>query len=771
MKKDNDNRLNNEVLYNDVLLLDRILQGEWKGTYKGYSRDNIDRAIIYAEFDMEYKFVHSRMANGCYISKDEKTGKDVVLSYDEYMDLIKSLTETNIVIIGSGEDKPQRKGYVNSPLKNKVNTAFQILYHIIDGADLNTGEYSEYESIPEPKAPENGTKLDYKIYEINLEEWRDEQNRLTRKRGLVINKKIAGKGADRKIYYKYLCPMGDFIEEHFRQKNVKSILNTSSKESFTIKSEIVDALVSDLNQDLIYKIREIEKDINEMISSDNSQSFVDSIHDKYTTALHLALRLGDPNEMASLLVCYTDYMNHPSIKSYYDDIKPFSNNDDDDFFLKECVVAIQKNATKTQEEIEKAARSIGSNWMERLEKGLEAQINVLRATNSCFLADMLFMFSKICMSIYNFDKALVCLEECHDIYIKSKRPQAISNLITIYTNLAKLHSDWNHCDEAIENAQLAIDCIKTTEMAILNKQDVSIFYATINNTIASIYMKQNDWDKTDLYLDAAYKAIVKESDENPSVFLLQLMISYNMCVLDTYKQDYMKAAGNLQLVLYKSILLYAINKTEENLVFKLMVQTALAHAQMKSGNFDDAEYNAVDALKELQKLYEQNPAKYSVKRLSFMISLADIYDEKDDNSESEKLYLKARKEAYELIESGVNIAKTTLYDLLTNLSSLYNKIGQQNKAIEIAEEALGVCDELISLNAEHYIIEIIKTLNNLSIAYYKTDNIEEALKLCQEAIDTCEGLMENGYSNPDMLYHYYYKVLHDYSVMVANFNE
>ena len=318
MTRNTDNKFNNEVLYNDVLLLDRILRGEWKGTYKGYSKDNIDRVIIYAEFDMEYKYVHSRIVNGCYISKDEKNGKDIVLSYDEYMETIKSLTETNIIHIGSGDDKPKKKGYINSPLKNKVNTAFQILYHIIDGAQLDGWGYTEYENTPEPKAPENGTKLDYKIYEIQLEEWRDEQNRLLRKRESVIKKEIVGKGSDRKIFYKYLQPMEDYIEEHFRQKNVKNILNTSAKESITRKSEIVDALVSDLNQDLVQKIRQIEKEIDDELHPDSNVTLVGNLQEKYKTALRLAMKLGDPNEMSSLLVCYLDYTNQANVKSYYD---------------------------------------------------------------------------------------------------------------------------------------------------------------------------------------------------------------------------------------------------------------------------------------------------------------------------------------------------------------------------------------------------------------------------------------------------------------------
>lgn len=769
MKKSNENYSNNEVLYKDVMLLDSILSGKWKGTYKGYTKENLERVIIYAEFDLEYKYVHTRIVNGCYISKDEKTGKETVVSYDEYMKTIKSLTETNTITYGSRGDQ-KKTGFINSPLKNKVNAAFQILYHIIDGADLDNGTYSEYESPSEPKEPENGRVQDYKLYEISHEEWRAEQDRVLRKRESVIKKEITGKGADRKVYYKYLHPMGDFIKEHFRQKDVKNILNTSAKEDLPKKNEIIDALVSDRNHDLIQRIRQLESEIGSLSTSEDHLSLSEIIAEKYKTALKLAMQLGDPNEMASLFVCYMDYLNQDNVLDYFASLGPLNGEDDNGIFLQECLSIIQKNATKPLESIEQSAKSMGSDWMDRLEKGLEDQITILRMADSQFLSDVLFMYAKICMNIFNFEKARDCFEECRDIYIKKASVQAIPNLITIYSNLSKLYSDWNQIDKAFENAQYAIDCMKSIEMSVINKSYVSLFYATTYNAISTIFAKQNNYDKVQEYLEKAYEAIAKEDDNDPNILSTQLMVSYNICVLEIKVDEYERAAEGLELILYKAMLLYAIDKKEQNLAFKLTVQSALSSAQMHIGKLTDAEDNALDALKEYDKLYEQNPLKYGDDRLICMLHLADIYDAKESNSDAESLYHQAKEEANELIRRGVSVAKTTLYNILVNLSGFYNKNGAHDKSIATMEEAIKICDDLLSLNPEYYIIEMIKVLNNLSIAYYQSGNIEEALQTCREAGSVCEELMDKEFSNPELLNYYYYKVLHDFSVMVGDNN-
>lgn len=110
----------------DILLLDNVLQGNWKYQYDGFSKEKIDRLIIFAEFDAAYRYEHSDVKDGKYLCKD-RTGQTRLLSQKEYLRYLGSIIT---------DEK-------NHELKNKVNSSIELLYHIIDGVDLSLGYYEE----------------------------------------------------------------------------------------------------------------------------------------------------------------------------------------------------------------------------------------------------------------------------------------------------------------------------------------------------------------------------------------------------------------------------------------------------------------------------------------------------------------------------------------------------------------------------------------------------------------------------------------------------
>ena len=151
-------------------------------------------------------------------------------------------------------------------------------------------------------------------------------------------------------------------------------------------------------------------------------------------------------------------------------------------------------------------------------------------------------------------------------------------------------------------------------------------------------------------------------------------------------------------------------------------------------------------------------------RLYLLQTLADIYDAEDLNDKAEKQYLLAIQEAYNLIDSGVYVAKGRLQEILTNLAGLYNKTEHYELAIQRCIEVLNICDELLLLDEEYYKVEIIKGLDNIAIAYYNQGNINDAVQSCQEALVLCQELLELGY-NPDTVEYWTRKVQHDIKVM------
>ena len=232
--KTTDSRQNTEILKGDLLRLVKILEGKLAGKYRSYPCDMIDKAIIYAEFDIQYHYEHIKFANGCYLRINPITKKEEWLSEGEYFEHLKSL------ISSDGSKYSQ-----NSRLKNKVDNTFSLLYHIIDGSNFDDMSYSEF------KIEKGATK-----------KWRITPE-IKAKRDSVIRKKIIGKASTRRVVYVYKKPMTFFINQYFKTRNNVALLNrfeSTTRGDVDHKTEIIKALTCSRNKDIIAKIREIEKE-------------------------------------------------------------------------------------------------------------------------------------------------------------------------------------------------------------------------------------------------------------------------------------------------------------------------------------------------------------------------------------------------------------------------------------------------------------------------------------------------------------------------------
>lgn len=228
----------------DVLLLLRILQKKIKGSYNTDLSNGIEKYIIYAEFDIVHHCEHREFIDGYYY-RELPGDKFEKLTKQEYLNYLKTLVTT---------DEPRK-------LKNLVDNTFALLYHIIDGADLNHITYKEAESLTAPKKSKHQSEKDFKASEV-YKVWKQNKKLRDLKRKSIIKQAVIGKGATRKTLYSLVEPnnsqLSYYIEEHFRQKQVGYIWGNikSKKRDSTyvfdklLSSSIDEKLGSYNNKDL-----------------------------------------------------------------------------------------------------------------------------------------------------------------------------------------------------------------------------------------------------------------------------------------------------------------------------------------------------------------------------------------------------------------------------------------------------------------------------------------------------------------------------------------
>lgn len=732
--KMDDNQRNNETLKDDLLRLVRILKGELEGKYLSYPRDMIDKVIIYAEFDLKYHYEHIKFANGCYLRINPTTKKEEWLSQDEYFKYIKSLISSD-----------DNRCHQNSRLKNKVDNTFSLLYHIIDGSNFDDMSYEEYQ---EEKDSNRKWKITSEIKE---------------KRESVIEKKTIGKASTRRVTYVYKKPMEYFISQHFKSKNHGAIL--SRIESITRgdvehKTEIIEVLTNSRNLDNIAKIRKIEKEIENI---EPTISVEEATLNKYKIAIKLAQQLSDPNEIAILCVKYMDFISS-HCKTSVDGMFLQENSAASAELVKGCLDSIIQHSSKSFEELQRASKKVGGDFGERLKKGFEAQIRMLRIAQSPTLADVLYTYGMFCTSMYDFEIAEKCFIECRDIYVESKDSESSLDLVVIFSSLCKLYCTCKRVEDAVECGVLAIKYLKRCEVFAYNGS-LNIHYANLYNLISVSYELRSEFEKADEYNKKAFEYICKEDDSNLKAFYLQLMIAYNFTALRMAQNDYCGAYFSIDMLYWKTILLCKLERSLDHLDLKGSYENALARCAMHLNNFEDAKFYAEEGIKTYNELCNKSYLRYAISRLYVMQTLADIYEAENLDDDAEKQYLAAISEAENLFDKGVYVAKGRLQEILTNLAGLYNKTNNYEFAIQRCTEVLEICEELLILDEYYYKLEIVKASNNLSIAYYNVGNMVAAFQKNQRALDICAELLEAGY-NQDVVGYWIAKIQHDLDIMI-----
>lgn len=731
----------------DVLLLIRILEGDFKGTYKGYSKDVVDTVIIYAEFDRVYHFEHSKYANGCYLCLDNERNKEIWLTQTEYLQHLRYVIANDLSKVTPTVENNGRFEKVNK-LKHKIDNTFKVLNHIIDGVDFSNKCYKEAGASSESKQGKVATEV-------------------KQHRERVVSKKVIGNGATRRIVYEYKQSITPYVKMHFESKTDAQLIGkieTATQDDIERKTEVISKLTSLRDKQIIEKIRRLEKEI-EIEDNDTSPSYEESVISKYKNALRLAMILSDPDEVAMLYVKYTDFISSLHGRPLSESTVMTGSTGDNDDLLKHCLEIIQRNTSKSFEELRIAAKKYDKDWGEQIKNGFESQIRLLRTTGSHTIVDVLYTYATFCLSIYDFETAEKCLIECRDIYTRNRDPRTALDLVIIYSNLCKLYGDWRRVDDAVENGEFAIKYLKRCEVFAFNGS-LNVHYANLYNLVSVSYCLQNEYDKAYEYNKLATDYIRKEDDSDVKVFYLQLMIAYNYSAFKMSQEDYFGAYFGMELLYWKCMLLCGLDDSEDHLELKGNYENAMARCEMYFKNFEDAQYYVEKGLETYNKLCDKSYSRHAISRLYLMKTLANIYDEENFNDKAEEQYLLAISEARQLIDLGIYVAKGRLHEILTDLAGLYNKTENYSTAIEICKEVLDICDELTYLDEDYYTIEIIKGLDNIAIAYYNLGDTDSAVKACQEALLKCEELKYNDY-NIEVLEYWNRKIQHDMGIMLS----
>ncbi len=730
------NQQNIDTTRDDVFRLVRILAGKLEGEYQSYPCTMIDKVIIYAEFDRVYHYEHKKTANGCYLRKNPTTNKDEWLTQKEYLEYLKTL------ITADSKKTVQ--------LKNKVDNTFRLLYHIIDGSDFITNKYVETDS-------DDTTIKKYNVSEA-----------VKRKRRSVIEIVTKGKASTRQVYYILTKPtITFFIEKYFQTKKNVTILNrleSVTKGDLDHKTEIIDALTEIRNKEIIKKIQDIEQEIEREKTNNQPRSSRDLIFNKYQIALKYALQLSDPDRVAIYFIKLIQCQEHMNGVNQGDNTPISQFVSENNYLFHKCLDIIIQNTPKTYEDLKVSADKLNKDWSIEMLKGFESQIVLLRMAGAKSLPDVLYTYASFCMSIYLFDFAEKCLIEARDIYLHSKDPLSVSNLAVIYSNLSKLYCDWKRLDEALVNGNQAVKYLKKCEVYAW-EFTLNCDIATQYNTLACIYRDKDEYKKVDELLSVAEEYILKEDESDIKVLHTKLMISYNRCVLMMDEENYFGASTLLELVLWKSMLLYEMEKTDDNLNFKANVLIGLARSKQKMLQYDEAIEDAKEGLDICDSLCDIKPEKFAFDRLYAIRVLADIYEDSGDNKLAEKYYLIGIKESQILIDSGKYVAKIRLEAFYNNIGGLYYKIGKYQLAINYGRASIEICNELSHLDEGYYNLEVARLLDNIAISQHYIGNDKEAILTLKEALDMCKKLLESGYNRKTIDF-YQDKINHDMAIII-----
>ena len=725
--------------YDDVLLLVDILQKKLRGSYNSDFSKGVEKVIIYAEFDMVHHFEHEEIVDGYYYRKAPSSIKVIEkLSQKEYLDYIRTLITT---------DEPGQ-------LKNLVDNTFALLYHIIDGVDIDNNAYTESEVLVAPKMPEypidkgmneTAVKLEIERHKKEFKEskayklWEYNKKLRDNKRKSIIKQTIVGKGATRKTYYLLVEPQNSslsyYIEEHFKQKQVGYLLgNIRSKSHDSVY--VFDKMLSSYIDD---KLREYE---NEDLSPAELRTLIDQEYiRKIEAIIGERVRGNSEKELNEYIEKLVDLLNHkPSnwikeCSTLFDKTIQYYNNEVSALSYAELLVMRAGFISEYGLSHEyKKHNIIPVDWLNHMNCIYERALDLITSDRGKReqYAECAAKYTEWLLYTSQFDKVALYVDVIVEIYKELADNDSSSKFVLPYADalfcMAEYKKHIGNLQEAENLYKSAIEevskCPNMKHLEARRWLDLAVMHSSTVNI---------NTEKEFLESIKIYESIIRKNSNEYKKNLATALLCYAQYLEIVEQYEKLEKVYDKTLIIHRELAEANEPDAVADLAWNLYIVGSYHHYNER---YEKANELYCESLTLFKQLHNQYSDKYLKDISAVLVGIGNTQKDKGYNIEALSSYTEAldyAKKASHYSAEGIS-----------HVASILIKIAETNLAIDELvlskknfQEALGLYKDVAILNKAYNkdtadIIVRLAEIDNYP-RHKLIESYEEALKLYQSS--------------------------------------
>lgn len=697
MKRNDNQSSNGGRQYEDILLLINILQKKLRGSYNTNFSCGVEKVIIYAEFDLVHHFEHKKIVDGYYYRKDPNNTKETEkLSQQEYLDYIRTLITT---------DKPGQ-------LKNLVDNTFALLYHIIDGADLDNIAYNEVETLTTPKMPEykidkdkNGTAVEVEIERRKKDfkeskeykSWEQEKRSRDNKRKSIIKQTVLGKGPTRKTYYLLIEPLNSklsyYVEEHFKQKQVGYIwgsIKSKSPDSVYVLDKLLSSSIDD-------KLRDYN---NADLSPSELRGIIDHEYIKKIEAIiGERVRGNSEKKLNEYIEKIIDLLKHkPSdwikeCSALFDKTIQHYNNEVSALSYAKLLIMQAEFISEYGLSYEyRKYNSIPNDWLNHMNGIYERALDLIvsnRGKNEQY-AECAAKFTEWLLHTSQYGEVAMYIDVIVDIYKELASNDTNGKHILSYADALYYKAEYNkhigNLQEADTLYKLSIEeiekCPNNKHLEARRWLDLAVMHsATVNANAESEFIKSK----------SIYQSIVKKNSNKYKKNLATSLLCYAQYLELVEQYEKMDNAYDEALIIYRELAETNEQEAIADLAWNLYVVGSHHHYNERDDKANELYNESLTLFKELHNLYSD---KY-VKDISVvLVRLGDIQKDKDKSLQFYMDALDYAEKARQYSAEGIS----HIASVLLKIAELYFAIDESVLSKEYYLKALDLYKKVAKKN-------------------------------------------------------------------------
>lgn len=738
--------------YDDVLLLVDILQKKLRGSYNSDFSKGVEKVIIYAEFDMVHHFEHEEIVDGYYYRKAPSSIKVIEkLSQKEYLDYIRTLITT---------DEPGR-------LKNLVDNTFALLYHIIDGANIDNNVYTESEVLVAPKMPEytidkgkneTAIKLEIERHKKEFKDskeyklWEYKKKLRDNKRKSIIKQTIVGKGTTRKTYYLLVEPQNStlsyYIEEHFKQKQVGYLLgNIRSKSHDSVY--VFDKMLSSYIDD---KLREYE---NEDLSPAELRTLIDQEYiRKIEAIIGERVRGNSEKKLNEYIEKLVDLLNHkPSnwikeCSTLFDKtIQDYNNEVSALSYAELLVIRAEFISNYGLSHEYRKHNTIPVDWLNHINCIYERALDLITSDRGKReqYAECAAKYTEWLLYTSQFDKVALYVNVIVEIYKELADNDSSSKFVLPYTNALFYMAEYK---KHIGNLQEAEILYKSAIEEISKCPNMKHLEARRWLDLAVMHSSTININTENEYLESIkiYESIVRENSNEYKKNLATALLCYAQYLEIVEQYEKFEKVYDKTLIIHRELAEANEPDAVADLAWNLYIVGSYHRYNERYEKANELYYESLTLFK---KLHDQYSDKYLKDISAVLVGIGDTQKDKGYNIEALSSYTEAldyaKKASHYSAEGISHVASILIKIAETNLAidelviskkyfqdalDLYKKVAIINKAYnkEIADIIVRLAE--IDNYPRHKLIEsYIEALKFYQSSHNESEHINSLLIL------------------------------------------